>query len=91
MGNKYAIKINECNQIIMRMYTFDINNECIILSEEEYKLAEKYKKFNPNTREFSEEIIEPNQDVLSDKKRIEQLEETIGILAEQLAKQSLGM
>lgn len=56
MQNKYIIKLDELNNIITVLDTFDYSDDDIIISQEEYELALKYKKFNPATREFEEPI-----------------------------------
>lgn len=87
--NQYILRVDEELNITHVAYTFDIAKEDIILSNEEYEKALIYSKFNPETREFYG-LIKVNEEI-TDKQRIEQLEETVGILAEQLAKQTLGM
>lgn len=68
------------------------NNSFVEITLEEFKQVNLYSKFNPTTKEFSEAVEATQEDErISSKERIEQLEETVGILAEQLAKQTLGM
>lgn len=58
MDNKYIIYLGDDNTILSVANTFDYTDSDIELSEEEYKLAMKYRKFNAQTREFSEPIEE---------------------------------
>ena len=58
MDNKYIIYLGDDNTILSVANTFDYTDSDIELSEEEYKLAMKYRKFNVQTREFSEMIEE---------------------------------
>lgn len=87
----YFFKIDDENNII-EFVVGEALDDCIEVTLEEFEEAQRYKKFNPETREFSEPVEATQEDEsISSKERIEQLEETVGILAEQLAKQTLGM
>lgn len=89
MENRYVLYIDESNNIIKIAYTFHFLEDSIEISYEEYEKAKKYRKFNPKTREFSD-VIE-SAVTLTNEERMGQLEEALGVLAEQSAKQSLGM
>nr|WP_302599703.1 hypothetical protein [uncultured Cellulosilyticum sp.] len=58
MDNKYIIYLGDDNTILSVANTFDYTDDDIKLSEEEYKLAIKYRKFDAKTREFLEPIEE---------------------------------
>lgn len=88
--NKYIIQIDDDNNIIRLAYTFDYSEDDIELTKDEYDKAQKYRKFDIRTREFSEEISIEEQ-LISLNDRFEQMEILMGLVAEQLAKQSLGM
>lgn len=88
--NKYAIRIDKNNIIVRLAYTFDMQDEDIEISYEEYIEAQKHRTFNPISREFGEEIVDDaDTNIITEGERIEQLEETVGLLAEQVAKQTL--
>lgn len=88
--NKYIIKVDDENNIVYSAYTFNYTHDDFEITREEYEKVPMYQKFNPETRVFSEEL---NKEVgePTDRGRMEQLEEMVGMLAEQVAKQSLGM
>lgn len=88
--NKYIIKVDDENHIIYSAYTFNYTEDDFEITREEYEKVPMYQKFNPETRVFSEEISK-DVDEPTDRERIERVEEMVGMLAEQLAKQSLGM
>ena len=89
----YFIKVNDSNDIIEYIISDTIADGCIELTEEEYRRAGKYSKFNPESWEFSNPIEECKNttEILTTEERISQLEEALGILAEQSARQSLEM
>lgn len=88
----YYLKIDSEKKTCGFVIGEKLDDACIEITLEEFQLAQQYRKFNPETREFSEPVETIQEDEsISSKQRIEQLEETVGILAEQLAKQTLGM
>lgn len=56
MANKYILRIDRDNNILSVCYTFDYTDNDITLTKEEYEKALKNRKFNPDTRTFSEPI-----------------------------------
>lgn len=77
--NKYIIRIDSNNVIMLRAYTFDYLPSDIELSVDEYELALRHAKFNPETREFSEEII--REEILTKEDEIETLRNAINELS----------
>lgn len=89
----YYIKIGDADIILsIECKSQDaVVSDDIEISYDEYIAAFSYRKFDKTTRKFYEQVSIQSDVEISDKQRIEQLEETVGILAEQLAKQTLGM
>lgn len=58
MKNKYIIHVAYDNTILAVANTFDYTDNDIEISEEEYNIASKYKKFDIETRTFAELIGE---------------------------------
>ena len=57
----YSIVVDNDNRIIGKCIGDSVFDETYIeVSEEEYQVSQSYKKFNPNTREFSELITHIN-------------------------------
>lgn len=81
MENKYIIKVDELNNILSILNTFDYSEDDIILSNEEYELALKHKMFNPATREFSGAIDE-SAEIESVEKLIKETHVTTQIVAD---------
>lgn len=80
----YYLYINEDSLITKTMITFE-EQDGIKITKQEYEKAKFYKKFNPATREFYE--LKEQQKEETD--RLEQIEQAIGALAEQVAKNTL--
>lgn len=90
--NKYVLKIDDASTIVYRAYTFDYNHpELIEVTQEEFEISGLYCKFNKETREFFESRDCEVEQTITSVRRIEQLEEIAGVLAEQVAKQTLGI
>ena len=83
----YAIKVDADNNILVIANITEIQEKYVEISDSEYCKANKYRKFNPTTREFSETINTDTEELTIDK-RVSQLEEATGLLSEQIAKQS---
>lgn len=92
---QYFIKVSDefIVETVIGELSSDVNEaDYIEIYEDEIEKVGLYRKFNAETREFSEPVETTQEDEsISSKQRIEQLEETVGILAEQLAKQTLGI
>ena len=87
----FYLKLDDDNYIVCKAAgEIPLGELYIEITMSEFVKSSEYKKFNSDTREFSEGI-KVGLEELSDKQKIQQLEETIGILAEKVAKQGLEM
>lgn len=80
----YYLFIDDENNIIRTIMTFE-KQDGVKLDSEEYKKTINFNKFNPDTREF----YDPKTKKVEHLDRLDQIEQTIGILAEQIAKTAL--
>lgn len=80
----YYLWINKENEIIKLADTFE-KQDGILLNLKEYEKAQLYNKFNKETREF----YEPKEQQAQEINRLEQIEQAVGNLAEQVAKNTL--
>jgi predicted RNase H-like HicB family nuclease len=81
----YYINVDEEDNIISSIDTFEEQNDMIQLVYEEYQQAQLYNKFNLQIREFSE----PKQQITKEVSRMDQIEEAIGKISLEVAKISL--